>query len=71
MPEVVQVLPEPPVIVPMLTLAAVHTVMPITSAGDPTVVSVVPVREPVNDSALAADQLVVALVFHVAVPPTQ
>ena len=68
---IVQVLPDPPVIVPMLVFVASRTVMPMTSAGDPTVVSVVPERDAVNDRALAADQLVVVVVSQVPVPPTQ
>ena len=68
---IVQVLPDPPVIVPMLVFVASRTVMPMTSAGDPTVVSVVPERDAVNDRALAADQLVVVVVSQVPVPPNQ
>ena len=71
LPDVVHVLPDPPVIVPKLVFVASHTVMPMTSAGLPTVVSVVPLRDPVNATALAADHLVVPPVTHVPEPPTQ
>jgi hypothetical protein len=59
------------VIVPRLVFAAFSTVIPMTRAGDPTVVSVVPEQEAVNDKALDALQTAVEIVFQVPDPPNQ
>jgi hypothetical protein len=69
--ETVQVFPEPPVIVPMFVVDVTKTVIPVTSAGEPVVVSVVPEQEPVKVTADAVDQLVVNAALNVPVPPTQ
>jgi hypothetical protein len=76
-PDVVQVFPLPPVIVPALVYAPVNgsvlyqTVIPTTNAGDPVVVSVVPERDAVNPTGTAVAQLLVLVPSQVPVPPTQ
>jgi len=68
----VQVLPLPPVTVPRLVPPAERrTVMPTTRAGDPVVVSVVPLHDALKNAGSAAAQTVVVRLSHVAVPPIQ
>jgi len=64
-------LTEPLTIVPSEIYMFENTVIPTTSAGDPTVVNVVPVQLAVKDKPVAADQFVVWLLPQVPVPPTQ
>ena len=54
---------------PAITLPTAQ--VPSDPVGTAVVVNAVAVQEAVNDRPLAVDQLVVELVFHVPVPPTQ
>ena len=69
--ETTQVFTAPLTMVPSVTFADDHTLIPTTRAGDPTVVKVVPEQDAVKDKPCAADQFAVDVVSHVAVPPTQ
>jgi hypothetical protein len=69
--DVVHVFTLPLTIVPRIVPDAKYTVMPATSAGEPTVVNVLPERLAVKDKGRVDDQFTVFVLLQVPVPFTQ